>query len=467
VNLPQPKMCMVRKNCSGTSTQDDHTINTSRLNIFIQWLAVPILAMALLSCSVLEPEPDLAPLSVTVREDNSFNQLFKRCGPGWTGGDSTYSTALSPTQVLWLFSDTFIGPVTRDGKRNPDDTTFVQGNTLVLQDTTSSALTTYVRKTVGDEQETRSLPTFARSPYDDSRCPGQDFVQINDALAMFQPPQCPSGQHCYYWGGALAVENNQLTTFLQLMEQTGAGIFDFAWRESAIATVPIDKLDTAEPAYVSVPNNGVSYGGAVISDDDKYTYIYGMREESAGNSICSGHCIHIARAPKDKMARPEEWRYWGATASTSARYAWTEKAEHSLPMAGNTGAAAAPQTQDQLGAARVTRCGALPECYVIIAHQYTGGASDNILAWYAAQPQGPWAGPVFVYQTPESRQPGQLFTYNAKIHPGLANEDGLLVSYDVNSLAPATDPLSPVVTADSYRPRFIRVKLHWGASEVR
>jgi hypothetical protein len=329
MNLPQLKIRRVRENCSGTSKQDDDTINTLRLNIFIQWSALLILAMALPSCSVLEPEPDLVPLSVTVREDSSFNQLFKRCGPGWTGGDSTYSTALSPTQVLWLFSDTFIGPVTRDGKRNPDAATFVQGNTLVLQDATSGTLTTYlrkaVRKTVGDEQETQSLPTFPRSPYDDSQCPGENFVQNNDALAMFQPPQCPSGQHCYYWGGALAVENNQLTTFLQLMEQTGAGIFDFAWRESAIATVPSDKLATAEPAYVSVPNNGVSYGGAVISDDDKYTYIYGMREESAGNSICSGRCIHIARAPKDKLARPEEWRYWGATASTSARYAWTER----------------------------------------------------------------------------------------------------------------------------------------------
>ncbi len=91
----------------------------------------------------LEPEQEIAPLSVTVSEDNSFNQLFKRCGPGWTGGDSTYSTALSPTQVLWLFSDTFIGPVSRDGKRNPDGELFVQGNTLVLQDKTSGALTTY------------------------------------------------------------------------------------------------------------------------------------------------------------------------------------------------------------------------------------------------------------------------------------------------------------------------------------
>jgi len=430
---------------------------------------LPVLAMAMLSCSVVEPEQETAPLSVTVSEDNSFNQLFKRCGPGWTGGDSTYSTALSPTQVLWLFSDTFIGPVSRTGKRNPDGELFVQGNTLVLQDKTSGALTTYlrksVRKTVGDEEETQSLPTFTLSPYDASHCPGENFAQKNNARAMFQPPHCPSDQHCYYWGGALVVDNGQLTTFLQLMEQTGAGVFDFAWRGSAIATLPLDKIATAEPAYINAPNNGVSYGGAIISAQDNYTYIYGMREEPADNTICTGHCIHIARAPRNKLAQPEEWRYWGEKPSSPGHYDWIEKAEESVPMAGKTGPAAAPQTQDQLGASRVSHCGALPECYVIIAHHYTGGASENILAWYAAQPQGPWAGPVFVYQTPESRQPGQLFTYNAKIHPEFTTEDGLLVSYDVNSLAPATDPLSALVTAGSYRPRFIRVKLHWGELE--
>jgi hypothetical protein len=282
---------------------------------------------------------------------------------------------------------------------------------------------------------------------------------------MFEPPQCPSAQHCYYWGGALVADNGQLTTFLQLMEQTGSGVFDFAWRNSAIATVPVDNIGSAEPAYVDVPNNGVSYGGAIISAADNYTYIYGMREEPVGNSLCAGHCIHVARAPKHKLAQPEEWRYWGAVSSNPQHYGWTAQAQNSVPMAGNTGLSAAPLTQDQLGATRVSPCGALPECYVIIAHQYTGGASENILAWYAAQPQGPWAGPVFVYQTPEYNQAGQLFTYNAKIHPEFTNENGLLVSYDVNSLAPATDPLSALITADSYRPRFIRVQFHWSEIE--
>ncbi len=408
----------------------------------------------------------MAPLSVTVREDAGFNEFFNRCGPGWTGGDSTYSTPLSDTRVLWLFSDTFVGRVTPDGKRNLATELFVQGNTLVLQDKTSGALTTYLRKTAGSGEETQSLPTFAESPYDASHFPGDNFVQTHDARAMFRPPQCPSANHCYYWGGAMVVDEQQLITFLQLIEEKGSGVFDFAWHNSAIATLPVDQIGSAEPAYINVPNNGVSYGGAVITDVDQYTYVYGMREESASNTICVGHCVHIARVPNDKLATPDEWQYWGATRGDPAHYGWTDKAEDSAPMAGDTGQTAAPKTQDQLGATRVAPCGALPACYVMIAHQFTGGASEDIVAWYAAQPQGPWAGPVFVYKTPEYRQPGQLFTYNAKIHPSFTNADGLLVSYDVNSLAPVSDPLSPLVTADSYRPRFIRVMLHWGAIEA-
>ena len=401
---------------------------------------------------------------MTVSEDTRFNQLFQRCGPGWSGGDSTYSTPLSATQVLWLFSDTFIGPVTRVGGRNPDTALFVQGNTLVLHDKTHGTLTTLLRNTVDGEIETQSLPTFAAMPYDAARCPGNDFTRPSAALAMFQPQRCPSAQHCYYWGGAMATAGDELYTFLQLMEQTGSGVFDFTWRGSAIATLPLDELETGEPAYTDVPNNGVSYGGAIVSDNGEYTYIYGMRDESENDKDCSGHCLHVARVPKDKLAQLQEWRYWGLTASNAQHYGWTQNMEDSLPMAGSNGSASAPRTQDQLGVTRVTHCGVLPECYVMIAHRYTGGASEDILAWYAAQPQGPWAGPVFVYTTPESKQPGQLFTYNAKIHPAFTNAQGLLVSYDVNSLAPVTDPLSALVAASSYRPRFIRVQLHWDAS---
>ena len=59
-----------------------------------------------------------------------------------------------------------------------------------------------------------------------------------------------------------------------------------------------------------------------------------------------------------------------------------------------------------------------------------------------------------MYSTPESRQ--GLFTYDAHVHPEFTDATGrLLVSYDVNTFD-ASELLSNV---DSYRPRFIRVKI--------
>jgi hypothetical protein len=67
---------------------------------------------------------------------------------------------------------------------------------------------------------------------------------------------------------------------------------------------------------------------------------------------------------------------------------------------------------------------------------------------------GPFANRTHVYWTPESRH--RLFTYDAHVHPEFTDAQGrLLVSYDVNSF----DSHDLLADVDSYRPRFIRVKI--------
>ena len=46
----------------------------------------------------------------SVRTDNEFNEMFTRT-EGWTGGDVAHTIALSDSVVLWVFGDTWIGPV--------------------------------------------------------------------------------------------------------------------------------------------------------------------------------------------------------------------------------------------------------------------------------------------------------------------------------------------------------------------
>ncbi|BFO16351.1 hypothetical protein SHKM778_27390 [Streptomyces sp. KM77-8] len=49
--------------------------------------------------------------------ETAFNNYAKSTSRGWTGGDSTYSTLLPDGRRLWMFSDTFIGPLNSNGTR--------------------------------------------------------------------------------------------------------------------------------------------------------------------------------------------------------------------------------------------------------------------------------------------------------------------------------------------------------------
>jgi hypothetical protein len=83
------------------------------------------------------------------------------------------------------------------------------------------------------------------------------------------------------------------------------------------------------------------------------------------------------------------------------------------------------------------------------------GLSARILGRFSVSPEGPWSGPVLLYNCPEMKQNKKVFTYAAKAHPHLAGGNGLIVSYVVNAFE-----LGPVIDdAKLYWPRFVRVTL--------
>ena len=97
-----------------------------------------------------------------------------------------------------------------------------------------------------------------------------------------------------------------------------------------------------------------------------------------------------------------------------------------------------------------------------------GEGQKGILPFHdeLADPLQRQPGPVFIDQprgavrpadprdsTPESQD--GLFTYDAHVHPEFTDASGLLASYDVNTF----DPSELLSNVDSYRPRFIRVRI--------
>ena len=94
------------------------------------------------------------------------------------------------------------------------------------------------------------------------------------------------------------------------------------------------------------------------------------------------------------------------------------------------------------------------------------GTWQDIVLYTACSPQGPFSAKKIVYSTPETgsyKVPGMtgsqslhgtMLVYNPHLHPQFKSGDRLLISYDINA-----SKSEDLLYADTYRPRFIRVRI--------
>lgn len=328
-----------------------------------------------------------APLSAVPAED--FNQLFNQNGPGWTGGDSTYSIKLPDGRTLWQFSDTFLGVVDRRGGR--DRHSPLINSTMVLQDGTE--LTTLA---AGD-------PTLPASFF----------------------PSPTGGRDDWYWQYDSTLEQTpdgpKLRVFLIHFTRAGAGVFGFQWVGNALATLNVPDLQIE--SIVEVPKDGgVSWGAAVL-EGHEHTYIYGT--EDLGDE----KYMHLARAAVNGVTGA--WQFWdgaGWSADPAASVRIMQGVANEYSVTAHAGG------------------------FVLITMDTTTTFSPDLVAFTACSPQGPWQNRTLLFQTPES-DVENLITYNAHAHPQFANEQGWLISYNVNTRIFG----ELFLDASIYRPRFIRV----------
>lgn len=220
------------------------------------------------------------PTPVAATPDTALTGLFNAysdSGVGWTGADSTYSVRLPDGRIVWIFSDTFLGPVNPDGSR-PRDAPFIN-NSFVVQD--GNDLTTVTGGTA-------DAPT---------------------ALVV------PDADGTWYWAGAGMLGPDTLDVAYLGFGRNGDGPLDFAWRRNRLARfdpVSLRLLDLTDLPS-AVPNlEGPSWLSRVGGD----TYIY--RVEDLGND----KYLHVARVAGIDLRQP--WRYytgsgWSADETASAR----------------------------------------------------------------------------------------------------------------------------------------------------
>lgn len=325
--------------------------------------------------------------------DEYFNSLFIRKGGGFTGGDGTYSVKLPDDRTVWIFGDTFLGEIEEDGSRKKSDPIYIR-NSFVIQD--GENLTTLYQNINERDHSTVIPPQVLASNFE-----------------ITETEQ-------WYWPGDGFIENNELKVFLSEFHQTGDGMWDFQWKNTALASFSLPDLKLTDITYFTFQKNNIHWGHAVLEDDD-YTYIYGL-----GNGK-----PYVARAASGAIY--DNWEFYTTNG-------WSKNHENCIPLIDIDGS-------EQFSVIK------LKGKYIYITQ--LGGLSDKICSFTSKKPFTAWTNKQLLYSTPLPENNKNIFTYNAVAHPQFIENNAILISYNTNSF----ELEDHFKDAGIYRPRFIRVPL--------
>lgn len=225
----------------------------------------------------------------------------------------------------------------------------------------------------------------------------------------------------WYWFGDGTVEDDHLRVLLVRFVKTGPDIFDFAFAGSAVASFRL--ADMALTGMSDLGGDLIQWGSAIMEDGET-TYVYGIEDYGATKYI------HVARVPAGQLTDPAAWTYWNGTDWTS------DQAASTRIVSGVSNELSVHRYQGR---------------YTLVAQDATAPLSTRVVALRSDSPTGPFDPPVELYSTPETG--GNIFTYNAKAHPQLGDQDTLVVSYNVNSF----DTDDVYTDVDNYRPRYLTI----------
>jgi hypothetical protein len=190
-----------------------------------------------------------------------FN-AYSDSGVGWTGGDSTYSVRLTGGRTLWLFSDTFLGPVNPDLSR-PLETPFLNNSFVEQRGGTLRTVTG------GTAEEPESLV----------------------------PPVEPD---TWSWLGAGTATARSLDVMFVEFEKFGPDMWDFGWKANKL--VRFDPKSYQVRDVVPMPSESGVTWASWIERAGGHTYVYGVDDQGASKYM------HLARVRGRDLTAP--WEFW-------------------------------------------------------------------------------------------------------------------------------------------------------------
>jgi hypothetical protein len=276
--------------------------------------------------------------------DTVVQSLWRHAGDsstsgGWAAADGTHSAALPGGRVVWMFGDTFLGPVNKN-RTLPGDAAIVHNSMVVAN---GHRFRTLVRNTPRGPVALVTPPGITRA----------------EAQARNQP---------WYWDDAGIAAGGKLRVFETEQTSTNQPApFDIQEVGTSIATfsLPDLRLESVTPTY---GNRNLTWGVDLFRQGP-YTYIYGVENTPARKYV------HLARAGN----LTGQWQFYTGSG-------WSENPSKSARLLGDVGSSYG-----------VTPVG---DHYLLVTTDSALG--PTIYTYTASSPVGPFTHCQAVYRAPES-----------------------------------------------------------------
>ena len=317
---------------------------------------------------------DCAPTDLpTASPDLSLDSVFSdQQGPGWLGGDATYSTALPNGQEAFVFSDTLIGTAQPSG---------------------AASLTGVPH----NSELSGALPDLS------------DELRGSNASPQALIPD-PTRQGAAWQVASTYMENGDQLIFVNEFTPVNGSLFDDYTGRSGIAIMSLTSGKPTPYFIVLVPTDSDTQWGNALMQSGGYDYIYGL---SMDNTTDKFYGMKVARVPVGTSLDTSQWTYWNGAG-------W---------VLGESNAVAAP------GFPLITGVVPLQDGSGFMGIGVDGSAGEPmaVALTFSCTPTGPWSTPRNVYSIPQTTEYPDEYAYIATFHPELAG-NGLVASYNIDSL---------------------------------
>lgn len=389
-------------------------------------LASILIAIAASACTRASQAPKQPPGVAQLTCDANWDAPFTRTN-GWTAGDIAHSLPIPGGRTLWLFGDSFAGPV-REGKHVAGETTMVRGAIAWHETPRNGGAPREIEFALAEPWKDAAVAAWAR-PAAGLWPEGTWYWLMNDGAAvteadgnerfvLFTTAIGPAGNPEGMWnfrriGGAILIVENPHDPPPQ-------------WRVQQRRNPLVGETARhGEPRRISD-----NWGLAIVRDGD-WLYIFGVRGGEDGHQS-----LMLARCEERTLHEPDTWYFFDGDG-------WSGRAADA--------AAVAQGVPDEFTIQWVDRDGQA----MLVLIQSEPFLGRRIFALTAHRPEGPWSQRQEIFEVPDPARDPRLMTYAAKGHAHLSRPGELLVSYVINS----SDFGQVVNDASLYRPRFIRVPL--------